>query len=268
MVGSYVDFGIRTDHRSLDVTDLSMVRAVCREHKPKVIIHLAAATDLARCEREPDYAYRVNAVGTYHMALVAREIGAKLVYVSTSSVFDGTKKSPYLERDIPNPINTYGHSKYLAELAVQGMLEDYLIVRATWIFGGGPDNDKKFVGKILKQLNQPTINVVVHKRGSPTYGKDMMQGIKRLIVEEKRGVFHMPNLGSATRADIVREILSITRSSATIKETDESIFAVAYQTGENDSLASETTFFMRPWQDALCEYVETEWDEYVRNSAT
>jgi dTDP-4-dehydrorhamnose reductase len=191
MIGSYVDFGIRMDHSSLDITDLSQVRAMCHEHKPKVIIHLAAATDLARCEREPDFAHRVNTVGTYNVALVAREIGAKVVYVSTSGVFDGTKEAPWGTEDVPNPQNQYAHSKYLGELAVQGILADHLIVRTSWVFGGGPTKDQKFVGKVMRQLDQSEIQAVADKRGSPAYGKDVIEGIKRLLAEGKSGVYHM-----------------------------------------------------------------------------
>src|SRR3989344_4148971 len=95
MIGSYIDFGIRTNHRSLDVTNLAEVMKVCNTHKPKLIIHLAAETDVDQCERDETHAYSVNAVGTYHMALAARDINAKLVYFSTSGVFDGTKGDPY-----------------------------------------------------------------------------------------------------------------------------------------------------------------------------
>ena len=258
MVGGYVDFGYRTDHKTLDVTDLDAVRKVTAARRPPLIIHLAAATDLARCEREPDYAYRVNTVGAYNVALAAQEIGAKLVYVSTSAVFDGTKDGPYTEDDTPNPLSVYGHSKYLGELAVRGMLSDYLIVRITWVFGGWQANDKKFVGKILKQLKEPVITVVADKRGSPTYGKDAVNGIKWLVENNKRGIFHMSNAGAPTRADVVREIVAITGSRAEINETDESVFTVPYQSGKNESLKSKVSY-MRPWQDALREYIKTEW---------
>src|SRR3989338_1085855 len=91
IVGSYIDFGIRTNHRSLDITNLTEVVKVCEKHKPKIIIHLAAETDVDLCERDATHAYNVNAIGTYNVATAARTIGAKLVYISTSDVFDGTK---------------------------------------------------------------------------------------------------------------------------------------------------------------------------------
>lgn len=263
MIGSYIDFGIRTNHRTLDVTDLKEVLAVCKKHMPKLIVHLAAEVDFDRCERDTTHAYTVNAVGTYNMALAAREVGAKLVYVSTSAVFDGKKETPYCEDDLPRPQNYYGHSKYLGEIAVAGILADALIVRICWVFGGGKTKDQKFVAKILKQLDQPVVNVVAGKRGSPTYGKDLVAGIKRLITEGKSGIFHMGNEGAPTRADLVREIVKITRSSVEVLEVEESFFSASYADRLNNESMVSKVKYMRPWQDALAEYIDTEWCEYM-----
>ncbi|MBI5003542.1 NAD(P)-dependent oxidoreductase [Candidatus Kaiserbacteria bacterium] len=258
MIGSYVDFGVRTNRESLDVTDLESVRAACRKHAPKAIIHLAADVDLNRCEKNPAHTYLVNAVGTYNMALVARECGAKLVYVSTSGVFDGTKKEPYTEEDVPNPLNQYGHSKYLGELAVQSMLDDYLIVRVSWVFGGGAQKDKKFVAKILQQLDQSEISAVSDKHGSPTYAKDAVAGIKRLLAEDKEGIYHMSNAGSATRFDIAQEIVNITKSGAKVVPVKSTDLPSTYISGENEGMSSQV-HYMRPWQEALREYIDEEW---------
>ncbi len=257
MVGSYVDFGVRTDHATLDITDLEAVHAMCAREKPSLILNLAAATDLARCEREPDYAYRVNTVGAYNLALAAREHGALMVHVSTSGIFDGKKPEPYTETDAPNPLSVFGHSKYLAELAVKGVLSEYLIVRLSWIFGGGPERDKKFVAKILQQIEKPEIKVSASKRGSPTYGKDAVIGIKQLISNGTRGIVHLPNAGAPTRAEVAREILVATQSSAALVEVDEAAFSTPYQSGDNESMT--TAAFMRPWQEALREYLRDEW---------
>ncbi len=205
--GSYVDFGIRTNRRSLDVTDLNEALATCRKYKPKVILHLAADTDFDRCERDPEYSYMANGIGTYNMAIAAKEVGAKLVYISTAAVFDGMKNSPYNETDIPSPHNYYGRAKYLGELAIQGMLTDYLIVRVCWVFGGGPQKDQKFVAKIIKQLSSKNeIMAVDDKRGSPSYGKDVINGIKELLRKDEKGIVHLVNEGTPTRFDIAVEI--------------------------------------------------------------
>src|SRR3989344_3085180 len=257
MVGSYIDFGIRTNRDSLDVTNLSNVMSMCTEHMPRVIIHLAAATDLARCQQDPAYAYTVNSVGTYNLALAARRIGAKLVYISTFAVFDGTKKEPYTETDIPNPLNIYGHSKYLGELAASGILDDFLLVRASWIFGGGKDKDIKFVGKILKQLDKDEIKIITDKRGSPTYAKDLVASIRQLIVENKKGIYNVGNVGSATRYDIANEIKSIMGAQTKIVPITSADFPLVYPIGANEGMVSRVP--IRSWQEALREYIETEW---------
>lgn len=264
MVGSYVDFGIKTDHRSLDVTDLREVQKMFQKHKPKVVLHLAAEVDVDRCERDSIHASNVNAVGTYNIAIAAREIGALMVYISTSAVFDGSKVDPYVETDMPSPSSYYGHSKYLGELAVTGVLDEYIIARICWVFGGGPAKDQKFVAKILHQLDEPLISVVRDVRGSPTYGKDLISAIKRLITEKQRGIFHLANAGSPTRADVVREILNITNKTGSIevKEVEQNFFGSTYvQRANNESMVSRVSY-MRPWQEALREYIETEWSGY------
>jgi len=212
------------------------------------------------CERDATHAYNVNAIGTYHMATAARTIGAKLVYISTSDVFDGTKTEPYIENDAPSPQSVYGHSKYLGELAVKAMLDDYLILRICWAFGGGRTKDQKFIAKILTQLDQPIINVIKDKRGSPTYGKDLVAGIRRLVEEGESGLYHMGNAGSPTRADIVREIVRITGSKAEVREVEPSFFGATYTAhrGDNESMMSKVPY-MRPWQEALEEYIHEEW---------
>lgn len=256
VVGSYIDFGTRLGHTELDVTDLASIRAACKKYRPETIIHLAAATDLARCEAEPAYAYAVNAMGTYHVALVAREIGAKLIYVSTSGVFDGAKSQPYEPADIPNPVNVYGHSKYLGELAARGVLDDALVVRTAWVFGGGKEKDTKFVGKILAQAGGREVKVVNDRRGSPTYAKDLARALKTLVGQNASGIVHVGG-GVATREELAKEALSLARSSAAVVPVRTADFTSVYASGENESMP--TSPLVRPWRDALREYIETEW---------
>jgi len=267
MVGSYVDFGVKTDHRSLDVTNLQEVRKVFRKTKPSIVLHLAAEVDFDRCETDITAAYNVNAVGTYNVATLAKEYNALMVYISTGAVFDGAKNEPYTESDEPNPTSAYGHSKYLGELAVRGLLDEYIIARISWVFGGGVEKDQKFIAKILKQLDKKSLHVVGDIHGSTTYGKDLVQGIKRLIKEERRGVFHMTNSGTPTRADIVREILRITNREdcINVEEVDQSFFGGEYvQRSRNESMVSTKGEYMRPWREALRDYIETEWPKTIK----
>ncbi len=259
MVGSYINFGIKTDRRSLDITDLKEAVNVCKRYKPDTIIHLAAETDVDRCERDPEQAYLVNTIGTYNMAVAAKEVGAKLIYISTAAVFDGTKDDPYIETDVPNPQNYYARSKYLGELAVRGVMNDnYIIARAGWMFGGGPDRDLKFVAKIIPQFKNPEIKAVNDKFGSPTYGKDLVDGIKQLILSKANGIYHMSNKGVCSRYDIAMFIKDIIHSKTNIVSVDSSYFNLDAVRGNSEGMASRVEI-MRPWRDALKEYLETEW---------
>lgn len=256
MVGGYMNFGIRLTHKELDVTDLRAVTDALMTHKPRAVIHLAAATDLVRCEQDPSYAYAVNAVGTYHVALASRAVGARLIHVSTSGVFDGLKKEPYTENDAPNPVNVFGHSKYLAELAVRGILDNFLIVRTSWVFGGGRERDKKFVGKILRQREAAEVRAVADRRGSPTYAKDLAAALGTLADGDARGITHLSG-GEATRYDVAREALSLAGSHAKVVAATSADFASNYTSGENESMIRSP--LIRPWKESLKEYVETEW---------
>ena len=258
MVGSYVDFGIKTDRESLDITDLKKVFAMCDREKPSAILHLAAETDLNRCEENPERAYMINAVGTYNMSLAARNLGIKLVYISTSGIFDGKKQGPYVESDEGNPQNHYGHSKYLGELAVRGVLQDYIIARTSWIFGGGPAKDKKFVATVIKKLGDAEIKAASDSVGSPTYGKDIVAGIKKLLTDDARGVLNLANTGVCSRYDVALEIASAMRGNAKITPMESSFFKTAMPPVLNQGLVSREDL-MRPWREALAEYLATEW---------
>jgi len=263
MVGKYVDFGIKTDHRSLDVTDLSEVLRVSEFYKPKVILHLAAETDVDRCERDPEHAYLVNSIGTYNMAIAARNLGAKLVYISTAGVFDGTKKEPYTEEDEPNPQNYYGRSKYLGELIVKSVLKDYIIARAGWMFGGGPEKDQKFVAKIINQLDKPEIKAVNDKIGSPTYAKDLISGIKKLLVAGRTGIFHLSNKGVCSRYDVALSIVKSLKPSVKVLPVDSSYFKLDAARVCSEAMVSKEDLG-RPWQEALEEYLDTEWKPFLK----
>jgi dTDP-4-dehydrorhamnose reductase len=268
MVGSYVDFGIKTNRSSLDVTDPKKTLAVIKGHKPDVILHLAALTDVDQCERDPNRAYLINSVGAYHVALAARECGAKIVYISTAGVFDGKKKGPYAEDDIPNPQNYYGYSKFLGELAICGVLTDHLIIRTCWMMGGGPQKDKKFVAKIIGQLMRPgtkEIDAVSDQVGSPTFAKDLVAAIKRLIDEDARGIYHIANAGVASRFDVAKKIVSLVRPDIRVNAVPTSFFHLDAKRTMNEALSSKVDL-MRPWGQAVEDYIKSEWMDVVRSA--
>lgn len=255
-LGSYCGFGTRIGHDKLDVTDLNAVTKVCSYHEPKIIVHCAALTDLSYCEKNPDKAYLVNSAGAYHVALGALSVGAKLVYISTSDVFDGTKKEPYTVYDVPNPTTIYGRSKHLGELAVQGVLDNCIIMRISWMFGGGPDKDNKFIGKLLAQGEVPEVRAVTDRRASPAWGNDIAGAIEKLIKGDARGTYHVGG-GVATRYDMAQELVSIMKWDTKVIPAVSSEFPSTYFIGDNESMPLSP--LVRPWKEALRDYIETEW---------
>lgn len=262
MVGSYFDFGLKTDIEELDIADLEKVMAFTSRLKPRIIIHLAAETDMDRCEKEPDHAYRINSIGTYNVALACRKIGAKVVYVSTAGVFDGNKEEPYNEEDQPNPQNVYGRSKYLGEVIVKDLVPEYLIARSCWMFGGGPGIDKKFVSKIIKQFDKEEIKVVNDKIGSLTYGKDLAFAIKELLIQNRTGLFHLSNRGSCSRYEVAKEIVKLLGVNVRIIPVDSGAFKLAATRVASEAMASKLDI-MRDWREALREYLLKEWKPYL-----
>ena len=159
--------------RILDITKANEVEDRVRRVDPDILINLAAKTDVDACELNPRESYEVNTLGTENVVKACTIAEIPLVHVSTIGVFDGEKIEPYVETDLPNPVNVYGKTKLEAEKIVSDSVEDYYIVRAGWMMGGGPSKDKKFVGKIIRQLeNSHEIMAVTDKIGSPTYALD------------------------------------------------------------------------------------------------
>lgn len=267
MVGSYIDFGIKTDVNTLDVSDLSAVKKAFKKYKPEIVLHAAAETDVDRCEKKPEHAYRINTIGTYNVAITARRFNAKMVYISTGGVFDGKKKEPYTEEDIPNPQNIHWRTKFLGEVMVRDIVPRFLIVRTGWMFGGGPKKDKKFVAKVIKQLHLPEIKATSDIIGSPTFGKDLIDGIKFLLKEEKIGFYHLVNKNICSRYDIAREIVYTLKASTKVTPVSFNYFNLGAPRIASEAMRSKINI-MRPWQEALKEYLLTEWKDYYLSKKT
>ncbi|MFT5036469.1 MAG: dTDP-4-dehydrorhamnose reductase [Candidatus Azotimanducaceae bacterium] len=265
MLGSYVDFGLRPDSTALDILDREKVVDYVQKHTPSAIIHLAGATDMTRTEKEPMYAYELNVRGTYNVACAARSVGATMVYVSTSRVFNGEKKNPYTEEDIPEPESHYARTKYFGELITAAHSSKYIIARTSWVFGGGPERDNKFYGNIIRQLDKSEIVALSDVYGSPTYGKDFIMAIKELLANEETGVVHIANAGVATRHDLAHHIAQQLKPSVTIKAVDRSFFSSGATLPSNESIVSSRCT-LRPWQEALEEYIEGEWKLYLQSA--
>jgi dTDP-4-dehydrorhamnose reductase len=164
--------------------------------RPSVILHVGAYTNVDEAEREPDRAMAVNAQGTTFVARAAATLNARLIYVSTDYVFDGTKSIPYREEDVPHPINVYGQSKREGEIAALTGCPNSLVVRAAWLYGHAGNN---FVKTIMRMAGEkPFLEVVGDQRGCPTNADDLALAVKDLLTSDLRGICHVTNTGDCT----------------------------------------------------------------------
>lgn len=171
---------------------------------PEVIIHAAAYTNVDGAEREPDLAMAINKDGTQKLAMAAQAIGAIFVYISTDFVFDGLKQAPYNPNDRPNPINTYGLSKYYAELIISELLEEYYIIRTSWLYG---IHGRNFVQFVLESARQGTpVKAVTDWVGSPTWTGSLCTAIENIFNTGIYGTYHAADAGQLSRYEQARQI--------------------------------------------------------------
>ena len=192
-----------SSHGDLDITEPSEIRNAFVTARPDVVIHAAAWTAVDACEDDPTRAFAVNATATSNVANEAREVGARVVYISTDYVFDGTKPTAYIETDRPNPQSVYGASKLAGEHA---MSSHDAIVRISWVCGFHGSNMVKTILRLAD--NQSELKFVNDQIGSPTFADDAATMIVRLVEEHRRGVWHVTNQGVTSWFDFARDVLS------------------------------------------------------------
>ena len=183
-------------HSQLDVADPAAVMAAVCAVRPRVVIHAAAMTGVDLCEADPDRAHKINTLGAWNVALACRDAGAAMVYVSTNYVFDGTKPSPYLEYDQPNPLGAYGSSKLGGEIAAAHVLRELYVVRTAWVYSPWKRN---FVSSLLEAARAgKELRYVADQHASPTAARDLAGAILRLVATGAYGVYHLTSSGSTS----------------------------------------------------------------------
>lgn len=266
---------IRPGWRQLDVRRTDEVRCAVAEVAPNLVLHLAAETDLEVCEREKRHCWSTNAEAVNQIAKITDSAEIPLVYVSTAGVFDGIKQGPYVESDQPSPLNQYGRSKLAGERAVAAKCRRYFIVRAGWMIGGGR-LDHKFVGLILGQVaaGAQEIIAVGDKWGSPTYNVDFARCLRALVKTEAYGIYHVASGGQPSRFEVAAYILSkLNRTDITLVKAESSYFSDQYPCRrprsewlQNAELERLGINLMRPWTEALDEYLMAEFSHLFRRA--
>lgn len=201
--------------RDADIRDAKRVQQVVQEPRPEWIVLAAAYTDVDGCESNPELAFAVNRDGAVNVAAAAREVGARLVFLSSDYVFDGKKTMPYGTEDARNPQSVYGRSKSEAEVKLLDLMPDCCIARTSWLFGTG---GKCFPDTILKlAASRPTLDVVDDQRGCPTYAVDLARAIMQLCRKNAAGIVHVTNAGDCTWFEFAQEIVRSAGLATTVR---------------------------------------------------
>ena len=193
-----------TDIEEVDITKIDEVTQFVHVNRPDVVINCAGLTDVQECENNVDEAYRVNAIGVRNVALAANEVNAKVIQISTDDVFDKESRVPYNEFDNVHPRTIYGKSTEAGEKILTQLLNRFVIIRSSWIYGIGRD----FVDEVLRNVGQgKTMEVPNNQYAAPTSAKELAKVIRYFIDNEEYGLYHVVCPGSCSRYEFARTIL-------------------------------------------------------------
>lgn len=240
-----------------DIRDVTKIRTVIDKARPDWVILAAAYTDVDGCESNRELAFSVNRDGAINVAEATKRANAKLLFLSSDYVFDGTKTSPYEVNDRRNPQSVYGRTKAEAEVRLLDLLPGCCIVRTAWLFGVG---GKCFPDTILKAAaSRPSLDVVNDQRGSPTYSVDLAKAIIELCHKGATDIVHVTNEGGCTWFDFAREIVERAGLATQVRPTTTVKMArpaprPAYSVLSADSRRAYGAA-MPNWQDALDRYL-------------
>ncbi len=241
------------------LTDFAAMRRFVEAHRPTAIIHCAAYTAVDKAEDEPELCREVNASATGELARIAKEIGAKFLYISTDYVFPGTGEDFYEPEDEKAPCNVYGESKLLGEEAAQKEIDELFIVRISWVFG---ENGKNFIKTMLRLAEtHEELSVVGDQIGAPTYTRDLARLLADMIETRKYGVYHATNEGTCSWAELAAEALRCAGKKTCVRSIKTEEYPTKAKRPKNSRLSKkcldEAGFSRLPdWRDAVARYVE------------
>lgn len=242
----------------MDVTNLEQVKTCTAKYSPDIIINSSGATDVDKCQSLVEKAFKVNALGARNLALCANEMDCPILYLSTDYVFDGLKHRPYVEEDLPNPLNVYGMSKLLGEYMIKEMTHKNYIIRTAWLYGSKLNNN--FVSKIIELSKiRETLTIVDDQIGSPTYVKDLARAIHHIIGSEKYGTYHVTNKGQWSWCRLAKYVLEYIGSNTDVipiksEQLNRLARRPSYSALKNNKLERELHYFMSSCEEALGNY--------------
>jgi len=245
------------DIDEIDITDPQSIAQGFERFTAELLINCAAYTDVDGCETNRRQAFAVNGDGPGHLARACRAHHSKLIHISTDFVFNGRGDRPYQPEDPPDPISVYGQSKLAGERALQENIQDYIIVRTSWLFGKHGEN---FVSTICRLgQERPYLEVVDDQVGSPTYAVDLARALLHLAAAGARGIFHFSNEGHCTWYEFAGEIVRQFGLRTEIRpirseKLDRPALRPSWSVMDITRYKEATGQSVRRWQDALADY--------------
>ena len=250
----------------LDITNEDAVKKMIREYRPSVIFHCAAYTAVDKAEEEQEKCYQVNVLGTKYLTEAAKEMDAKIIYISTDYDFDGTKEGLYQIEDKVNPVNYYGKTKYLGENFIREY-DNHIIVRISWVFG---INGKNFIRTMLNLAeSHKELNVVCDQIGSPTYTKDLAGLLVNMFLSNVKGLYHVTNEGYCSWYEFAEFIFKESRKKVKVHPILTKDYKTIAKRPLNSKLSKESLDDigmkrLPEWQDAVKRYIRELKKEGVR----
>ena len=249
----------------LDFREVSAYENDVRSFAPDILIHLGAYTSLEYCDTNEMDALNNNVTSLETAVHLSNDLDIPLLFISTAGIFDG-EKDEYDDWDSPGPLGVYARTKVLAEDYITKNANKYFVMRAGWMMGGGPEKDKKFVGKIIKQLKEGNkeLFIVNDKDGTPTYTHDFAAVAKELLNTNRYGVYNCVCEGLTSRLEVATEIVKLLGlgSDITITEVSSDYFSQEYfsQRPPSERLRNKKLEIiglntMRDWRLALKDYL-------------
>jgi dTDP-4-dehydrorhamnose reductase len=250
-------------HCDLDIGDLERVREVLSHTKPDAVINTAAFNRVDDCEDDPEKAFSANAYGARNLARVCADFNCALMHISTDYVFGGEKTSPYTEDDAPNPLSVYGVSKLAGEYFVRNICPKHFVVRTSGLYGAAGSRGKggNFVDTMIRLAREgKPIRVVDDQVLTPSYTKDLAQGLKELVQTEAYGVYHITNRGQCSWQEFAAKTFLLLGLNPDFRPTTTEALGLkarrpAYSVLARAKLKQLGIEDMPPWDDALKRYL-------------
>ena len=255
---------VPVDKEDVDVRSGAQVDALVEGHKPELVINCTAFNRVDDCEDDPEPAFAVNAFAVRHIGLACRKAGTPLVHFSTDYVFDGEERRPLRETDLPSPRSQYGISKLTGEHMLQAVWPNHYIVRTCGLYGyaGSREKGTNFVETMLRLGAQgKPVRVVDDQYCTPTSTMDLALAVSRLMTSGRYGLYHLTSGGECTWYEFARAIFELAGLDTEVEPVPSSHYPTkakrpGYSVLDNAAFRAAGFADMRPWRDALADYVK------------